>query len=149
MPYHELKKGRFSEAGRIYFVTANTSDRVPHFLDFLTSRLLVEVMRDMERRQMVDFLAWVIMPDHAHWLIQLNEHYSLSKVMSHLKGNSARMINSKLENKGKLWQSNFHDHGLRKEADIKQIARYIVANPLRANLVEDIGDYPHWDAKWL
>jgi hypothetical protein len=29
------------------------------------------------------------------------------------------------------------------------LARYIVANPLRAGLVEHLGDYPHWDAVWL
>ena len=28
-------------------------------------------------------------------------------------------------------------------------ARYIVANPLRAGLVKQIGDYPLWDAIWL
>ncbi|MES9878966.1 MAG: transposase, partial [Candidatus Sedimenticola sp. 1PA] len=33
--------------------------------------------------------------------------------------------------------------------DIKELARYIVANPLRGGLVESIGDYPHWDAMWL
>lgn len=25
----------------------------------------------------------------------------------------------------------------------------MVANPLRANLVDTIGDYPLWDAAWL
>ncbi|MFM2004374.1 MAG: hypothetical protein RLZZ09_29 [Pseudomonadota bacterium] len=29
------------------------------------------------------------------------------------------------------------------------IARYNVVNPLRAGLVDRIGDYPHWDAAWL
>jgi len=29
------------------------------------------------------------------------------------------------------------------------IARYIVANPLRAGLVSRVGDYPLWDACWL
>jgi len=29
------------------------------------------------------------------------------------------------------------------------VARYIVANPLRAGLVESVRDYPHWDAIWL
>jgi hypothetical protein len=29
------------------------------------------------------------------------------------------------------------------------VARYIVANPLRAGLVEHLGDYPLWDAVWL
>ena len=38
-------------------------------------------------------------------------------------------------------------YGVKKE--IKDVARYIVANPLRAGLVEKIGDYPFWDAVWL
>jgi plasmid stabilization system protein ParE len=37
----------------------------------------------------------------------------------------------------------------RAEEDLIKIARYIVANPLRARLVEHIGDYPLWDAAWL
>jgi hypothetical protein len=32
---------------------------------------------------------------------------------------------------------------------LRDIARYIIANPLRAGLAESIGDYPHWDAIWL
>lgn len=43
----------------------------------------------------------------------------------------------------------FYDHALREEDDLKGIARYIVANQIRAGLVEKIGDYPHWDAVWL
>ena len=42
-----------------------------------------------------------------------------------------------------------YDHGLRDGEDIKQLSRYILANPLRAGLVEFAGDYPHWDAVWL
>ncbi len=30
-----------------------------------------------------------------------------------------------------------------------KMARYVVANPLRAGLVERIGDYPLWDAIWV
>ena len=32
---------------------------------------------------------------------------------------------------------------------MKTMARYIIANPLRAGLVEHIGQYPLWDAIWL
>ena len=38
---------------------------------------------------------------------------------------------------------------LRKEEDILEIARYIVANPLRAGLVKKLNDYPLWDAIWV
>ena len=39
--------------------------------------------------------------------------------------------------------------GLIDGEDIKALSRYIVANPLRAGLVENIGEYSHWDAIWL
>jgi hypothetical protein len=38
---------------------------------------------------------------------------------------------------------------VRKEDDLRELARYIVLNPVRAELVSKLGDYPHWDAIWL
>ena len=35
------------------------------------------------------------------------------------------------------------------EDDLFAVARYIVANPVRAGLVERIGDYPFWDSAFL
>lgn len=42
-----------------------------------------------------------------------------------------------------------HDRGLRGEESLIEVARYIVANPLRAGLTDRIGDYPYWDSVWL
>lgn len=49
----------------------------------------------------------------------------------------------------RVWQRGFHDRALRQEEDLIATARYVVANPLRAGLVDRIGDYPWWDAVWL
>ena len=38
---------------------------------------------------------------------------------------------------------------VRREEDLKMIARYIVTNPIRAGLVQKVGDYPLWDATWI
>lgn len=69
--------------------------------------------------------------------------------MQRIKGRSAISINRVFGNHGQLWQKGFHDRAIRKEEDLQTIARYVVANPLRANLVDKIGDYPLWDAIWL
>ena len=45
--------------------------------------------------------------------------------------------------------SRHYDHVLRNDEDVRATARYIVADPLRAGLVDSIGDYPLWDAVWL
>ena len=38
---------------------------------------------------------------------------------------------------------------IQSEEDLADVARYIVANPLRAEIVRSIREYPLWDAKWL
>ena len=88
------------------------------------------------------------MPDHWHSLITLQTG-TISNFMQRIKGRSAIAINRALGNQGKLWQKGFHDRAIREEEDLQVIARYIVANPLRASLVKKIGDYPLWDAIWL
>lgn len=150
MPYDNLRIGRYSETNRIYFVTTvikNRNERI--FNDFSAARLVVNEMRYLHETEKVSSIAWVIMPDHLHWLFQLKEQESLPNVVKSLKARSAQNINKYLNRTGAVWQKAYYDHALRKEEDIKGISRYIVANPLRAGLVKNIGDYPLWDAIWL
>nr|GFC93156.1 hypothetical protein [Tanacetum cinerariifolium] len=78
-------------------------------------------------------LAWVVMPDHFHWLIELHDS-TLSTLMRRAKSRGAHSINRALGRQCQVWQKGFHDRALRSEEDIKAVARYIVANPLRAGL---------------
>jgi REP element-mobilizing transposase RayT len=149
MPYTDLHKGRFSEPGRVYFVTAVTHDRQPYFNDLMCARVLISVMKNLHTAQWVESLSWVVMPDHVHWLFQLGDKPGLCDVMQALKGNSSRRINQMLNRRGHVWQKAYFDRGLRDGDDLRAMARYIVANPLRRGLAEAIGDYPHWDAIWL
>ena len=48
-----------------------------------------------------------------------------------------------------VWRSGYYDRAIRCEEQIKTAARYIVANPLRAKLVDRVGNYPFWDAVYL
>lgn len=150
MPYNDLRKGRHSEAWRAYFVTAVLAERKQRYFDnFASARLVVAEMRTLHESDAVHSLAWVLMPDHLHWLFQLGDSMSLSTLMKGFKARSAQRVNSHLNRRGPLWQKAFYDHAVRKEEDVKAIARYIVANPLRAGLVDNIGDYPYWDAIWV
>jgi len=88
------------------------------------------------------------MPDHFHWLIELRGR-CLSTVLQRTKSRSARAINTASGSKGPFWQHGFHERAIRRHEDIVIVARYLVANPLRAGLAKRLGDYPHWDAIWL
>ncbi|HFE48101.1 MAG TPA: transposase [Chromatiaceae bacterium] len=148
MPYSDLRKGRFSEPGREYFITATLHQRRPLFRDFSLARLAIVELRRLEQENCVTWLAWVLMPDHLHGLARIGNE-DLSATIKKLKGRSGRRINRATNQRGTVWQPGFHDHALRKEEDRLAIARYIVANPLRAGLVSRLGDYPHWDSVWL
>lgn len=149
MPRDDLLIGRVSIPHQIYHVTVCTDNRKIWFDNLYCGRIVVHQMRRLHEEKIVSSMAWVIMPDHLHWLFQLGEIESLSNAMKAVKARSSLDLNAHLHRKGSIWQRGFYDHALRKEEDIKKVARYIVANPLRAGLVERIGDYSLWDAIWL
>jgi REP element-mobilizing transposase RayT len=144
-----LRLGRFSEPGRDYLLSTVTDHRRPVFANFALARLAIQSLRECDLARESVTLAFVLMPDHLHWLLTL-QNTDLSAVVRRFKSTSARRVNRVLGTVGeRLWQAGFHDHALRREEDLLGIARYIVANPLRAGWVESVRDYPHWDAIWL
>lgn len=150
MPYDDLRVGRFSEAHRAYFVTTVWAERgLRYFTELWLARIVIAEMRRLHDGGVVHSLAWVVMPDHVHWLFQMGEAADLGQVVKGLKARSAQHINQRLNRRGPLWQKAYYDHALRRDEDVRQIARYICANPLRAGLVQVVGDYSHWDATWL
>ena len=139
----DLRKGRYSQFGQIYLITTVTRDRQPVFANFRAARILIHALREEQNLGRADTLAVVVMPDHLHWLMTLGEDAELSMVVRAVKAVTAKKLG------GALWQRGFHDHALRREEDLLEVARYVVANPVRAGLVARVGDYPHWDAIWL
>ena len=87
-------------------------------------------------------LAYCLMPDHVHLLVEgKTEHANLRRFakMSKQRSGAAHALTGG----GKLWQDGYYDRVLRKDEDVKQIARYILENPVRARLVKDPAKYPY------
>ena len=138
-----LRKGRVSLPNHAYLVTIVTASRRPVFTSFAAARQAVRCFHDKDVACHAQTMAFVVMPDHVHWLLQLEEHGSLSETVRLYKTKVSLILGQR------VWQRGFHDHALREDEDLRDIARYIVANPLRSGLVKSIGEYPHWDAIWL
>lgn len=131
-----LRKGRVSVHGGIHLVTFVVRNRRPIPRDFAMGRLLVHELKSADTERLTTTWAYVVMPDHCHWLLSL-ESRSLSSVVGRVKARCAKAIAQ-----GPLWQPGFHDHAARQEDDLQTMARYLVANPLRAGLVTRVADYP-------
>ena len=141
---HTLRRGRVSIPGQYYHVTCATVNRVPVFVDWSTGNAVVHALHAGDAHT----LAYCLMPDHLHWLLELKQQ-PLALVVGQMKGRSSRAYCARLASNGHLWQRGYYDHAIRTDENLLNVARYIIANPLRAGLVSRIGDYPLWDTIWL
>jgi putative transposase len=144
-----LRLGRHSEPGRSYLVTTTTIAREPIFGDWFSASAACRATNDPLIWGDSKLLSWVLMPDHWHGLIQLGESESLANTVRRFKAKTAFKVNRAIGRQGAIWQRGYHDHALRAEENLRAAARYIVGNPLRAGIVDNVGQYPFWDAVWI
>jgi putative transposase len=116
-------------------VTSNTDGRQRVFESPVAVRMLLEVMGEVRRDIGFELHAWVVMPDHVHFLIQLRGPSKLGRVMQLIKGRFAYRYNKMNGSVGNLWQSRYHARILRHERAINAAIRYIHDNPVAAGLV--------------
>ena len=145
---HFLRKGRVSIANHYYCITLVANSRRSLFNDLSLNRLLINEMRRLEEEGACKSIVFIFMPDHIHWLLQLKTHLTLSSVIRSFKGRCSKLAREQSQI-SKLWQPDYYDHMIRDESDLVNCARYIVANPLRAGLVKNVGSYPHWDCIYI
>ncbi|MCJ8313851.1 MAG: transposase [Saccharospirillaceae bacterium] len=145
MSFNELRNGRVSITHQEYLITFVTKNRKRIFTDLQTCSTAINEILDLKEGV---WLAWVLMPDHFHGLIRLGS-LTLAQEIGRCKSKSAIKVNQHLKSQGELWQTSFYDRALRDESEQLKVARYIVANPLRAKLVGEITDYPYWNSSWL
>lgn len=146
--HRSLRIGRFSQENGIYLITSSTWQQTKVFTEWPYALAAVRAFTGSGILKDTRLLAWVLMPDHAHWLIQLGEERSLSSLVGAMKSASARAVRKAGYGK-QVWRTAYYDRAIRRHEDIEVAARYIVANPLRARLVRRVGDYPFWNAVYL
>ena len=84
--------------------------------------------------------AWVIMPNHAHFLFSMKEGIALSDLAKAWKGTSSREIGRILRRRmtdDPLWQKDYFDRMIRDTPHFWNCARYIQRNPTKAKLREN------------
>jgi REP element-mobilizing transposase RayT len=78
-------------------------------------------------------LAWVIMPNHVHALIEVGA-VPLSKIIQNWKSIVAVEANKLLGRTGRFWQPEYWDRFMRDDEQKRKAIRYIENNPVKARL---------------
>ncbi|PKL94325.1 MAG: transposase [Gammaproteobacteria bacterium HGW-Gammaproteobacteria-8] len=144
-----LRNGRRSIPGQIYLLTWATRDRRPWLAALPAAREVIRSLKYADSNRWTHTLAFVIMPDHVHWCLELGQEHRLERVVNSVKSFTSNRLRRLHSIQGSFWQDGFHDRAARRDDNIEAMCRYIVANPLRAGIAADLGDFPHWDSIWL
>jgi len=93
-------------------------------------------------------LAWVVMPNHVHVLIEVIQGYPLGDVIHSWKSFTAKQANKILGKTGAFWQRDYFDRFIRDEAHFANVVNYIHHNPVKAGLVRRAEDWPFSSARY-
>ena len=91
----------------------------------------------------VDILAFCLMPDHLHLILETKESsQNLLDVISYFKRRISFNLRNMISTK-QLWQDRFMDRIIRDEKELRKMVRYIYENPVRKKLVNDFRSWPY------
>ena len=88
-------------------------------------------------------LAWCIMPNHVHVVLQPSSGHTLPDILDSWKSFSATKVNAAVQRKGELWQAEYFDHLIRDEKDLAHCVDYAWRNAERAGLADW-----RWCGRW-
>ena len=90
---------------------------------------------------------YVVMPNHVHLLLSVNDQQQLGRVIQLIKGGFSHSLREHGTVFPVVWQQRYHDRRVRDVKEFAEFSRYIRQNPVRKGLAEDPGDYPHSSAR--
>lgn len=87
------------------------------------------------------FHLYCLMTNHIHLVVKVG-HVPLCKIMQCITASYAGYFNEKLERQGHLFQGRYKAKLVTDEAYLMELCYYIHNNPLGANMVDSLDDYP-------
>jgi putative transposase len=144
-----------------YYVTMCTKDRDCTLGDVIADRVVLNEIGKIseqcwrwlgERFPQVELDEYVIMPNHLHGIVIINEPRRngsrttptqiktkpLGRLIGAFKTTSTKQINQRQGTPGDIfWQRGFYEHVIRNDADLHRIRQYIQNNPQKWALDEE------------
>ena len=149
---------RLEYPGALYHVTSRGNAKATIYQNDDDRELFVRLLKDEVIQQGWLCYAWCLMDNHYHFLIETPEA-NLSRGMQRLNGRYTQSFNRSHDRVGHVFQGRYKAILVEKESHLLELCRYVVLNPVRAGMVDDVSDWP-WssyqdtlcggkDSKWL
>ncbi len=155
---------RVGEPNQVRCLTFSCFGRLPLFSNDSIKLEFVDSLKAARAQTRVRLIAWVVMPEHVHLLVQPHSHSeSITRFLMRLKRPFCQAVIARWraarsaildqlrdwDGATRFWlQGGGYDRLLRSGDDVVEKAGYIHSNPARQGLVEDPLEWPWSSARW-
>jgi putative transposase len=107
-----------------------------------------------------DSIAFVVMPSHFHRVFRPRDAWwnavkattrhrtPRESIMQAIKGYTASECNRRLRRTGRFWQQESYDHVIRSDAELERVIAYVLNNPVKAGLVQQVEQW-RWSSAYV
>ena len=128
---------------RTFFVSTKTSLGRRMLQSERNAGLLIDVLRSLVVERKFTLHDFVIMPDHVHLLLTVEDEMTIEKAMQLVKGRFSHRLTKEFGHLGEVWQRGFSEVQVLDRESFVQHRSYIAANPVKAGLVDSPEQYPY------
>jgi putative transposase len=104
--------------------------------------LLIDVMRSLIAEHRFKLHDFVVMPDHLHVLLTVEDGMTIERAMQFIKDRFSRRLTQEFGYLGEVWQRGFTEIQVMNRESFLQHRQYIAMNPVKAGLVDSPDLYP-------
>ena len=133
---------RFQGAGLWYHVMARGNNKMRIFLDDLDYARFLGILGSVVEEFELDSWVFCVMPNHSHLVFRTRQP-NLSLAMRQLNGTYAQWWNKRHARVGHIYQGRFKAQVIEECTYLLRLCRYVLMNPVRANLVAR-----PWEWRW-
>jgi putative transposase len=125
---------------RAFSVTIATWQRERAFVDAAEVERSRGVLVAAAEQEHFRLLAYCFMPDHLHLVVEGSDDSDLARFVKSFKQKTS--FERKRRVGRPLWQRSYYDHLLRSQDELEPAVRYVLDNPVLADLVDEAIEYP-------
>jgi putative transposase len=129
-PGHNANPQSILSSSRTFFATSRTYMGKRLLQSERNAGLLIDVLRTLVAERRITMHDFVIMPDHIHLLMTVDEDFTIEKAMQLIKGRFSYRLSHECEFNGEVWQRGFSEEQVMGAAALDKCRQYIAENPL-------------------
>jgi putative transposase len=131
---------------RTFFVSSKCVSGKAVLRSEKTALLMIDVLRSYVAAGKFILHDFVVMPDHIHLLLTLDQMMTIEKAVQLVKGGFSYRAKRELGYAGEVWQRGFSEVRILDRKSFLEHRDYIYQNPVKAGLVDSPGKFPFGSA---